>query len=96
MKTLLKLAALSAAVILAGCASVGPDYHPQKIAAPQLQGLDATQENSAQFQAAWWQQFNDPTLDALIQRAVANNLDLRVAVARLHASRALLSGARSD
>ncbi|MDQ6646808.1 MAG: TolC family protein [Pseudomonadota bacterium] len=96
MKTLLKLAALSAAVILAGCASVGPDYHPQKIVAPQLQGLDATQENSAQFQAAWWQQFNDPTLDALIQRAAANNLDLRVAVARLHESRALLSGARSD
>ncbi|MEP7184700.1 MAG: TolC family protein [Rhodanobacter sp.] len=96
MKTLLKTAALSAAMILAGCASVGPNYHPQKIAAPQLQGLDATQESSAQFQAAWWRQFNDPTLDALIQRAAANNLDLRIAVARLHESRALLSGARSD
>jgi len=96
MKSLLQIAALSAALILAGCASVGPNYHEVKPAAPQLQGLDAAQENNAQFQAAWWRQFNDPTLDALIQRAAANNLDLRIAVARLHESRALLSGAKSD
>jgi multidrug efflux system outer membrane protein len=96
MKTLLKIAALSAALILAGCASVGPNYHAVKPETPQLQGLDAAQENNAQFQAAWWKQFNDPTLDALIQRAAANNLDLRIAVARLHESRALLSDAKSD
>ena len=100
MKSLLKIAALSAALatalVLAGCASVGPDYHPVKPATPQLQGLDAAQENTAQFQAAWWKQFNDPTLDALIQRAAANNLDLRIAVARLHESRALLSNAKSN
>jgi multidrug efflux system outer membrane protein len=96
MKTFLKVAALSAALALAGCASVGPDYHAAKIAAPQMQGLDAAQENNAQFQAMWWKQFNDPTLDALIQRAAANNLDLRIAVARLHESRALLSDAKSD
>jgi multidrug efflux system outer membrane protein len=96
MKTLLKIAALSAAIILAGCASVGPDYHHATLQAPQLQGLDAAQENNAPFQAAWWKQFNDPTLDALIQHAAANNLDLRMAVARLRESRALLSGAQSD
>lgn len=96
MKSLLKIAALSAAMILAGCASVGPDYHAVKPATPQLLGLNATQESSAQFQAAWWKQFNDSTLDALIQRAAANNLDLRIAVARLHESRALLSGAKSE
>jgi multidrug efflux system outer membrane protein len=96
MKPLLKIAALSAALILAGCASVGPTYHEVKPAAPQLQGLDAAQETSASFQAAWWKQFNDPVLDALIQRAAVNNLDLRIAVAHLHESRALLSNAKSD
>ncbi len=100
MKSLLNIAALSAALVtvlvLAGCASVGPNYHEVKPTAPQLQGLDAAQENTARFQAAWWKQFNDPTLDALIQHAGANNLDLRIAVARLHESRALLSGAKSD
>ena len=94
MKTLLKIAALSAAMILAGCASVGLDYHQVQPTTPQLRGLDAAQESNTQFQAAWWKQFNDPTLDALIQRAAANNLDLRIAVARLHESRALLSNAK--
>jgi len=96
MKTLFKIAALSAALMLAGCASVGPDYHPEQPTTPRLQGFDAAQESHAQFQAAWWKQFNDPTLNALIQRAAANNLDLRMAVARLHESRALLSNAKSD
>ena len=96
MKTLLKIAALSAALILAGCASVGPDYHRVPPTTAQLQAFDAAQETHAQFQAAWWKQFNDPTLDALIERAARNNLDLRIAVARLHESRALLSSAKSD
>ncbi|RAN75798.1 RND transporter [Bacillus sp. SRB_336] len=96
MKTMLKVVALAAALALAGCASVGPNYHEVKPAAPQLQGLDAAQENNTQFQASWWKQFNDPVLDALIQRAAANNLDLRIAVARLHESRALLSGSKAD
>ena len=96
MTVVVRSTLLAAAIALAGCASIGPDYHAEKLAAPQLQGLDAAQESNAQFQAAWWKQFNDPTLDALIQRAAANNLDLRIAVARLHESRALLSGAKSD
>src|SRR5690606_36663469 len=96
MTVVVRSTLLATAIALAGCASIGPDYHAEKIAAPQLQGLDAAQESNAQFQAAWWKQFNDPTLDALIQRAAANNLDLRIAVARLHESRALLSGAKSD
>jgi len=96
MKTMLKTVALTAALALAGCASIGPDYHQTKPATPQLQGLDPAQESQVPFQAAWWKQFNDPVLDALIQRAAANNLDLRIAVARLQESRALLSGAKSD
>jgi multidrug efflux system outer membrane protein len=96
MTAVFRVSLLAAALALAGCASVGPNYHEVKPASPQLQGLEATQESNAQFQAAWWKQFNDPTLDALIQRAAANNLDLRMAVARLHESRALLSSAKSD
>ena len=96
MTAVFRVSLLAAALALAGCASVGPNYHEVKPAAPQVQGLEATQESNAQFQAAWWKQFNDPTLDALIQRAAANNLDLRMAVARLHESRALLSSAKSD
>lgn len=94
-RSLSTMMALAAAVVLAGCASVGPDYHAPHPAAPKLQGIEAGQESAAKFQAAWWKQFNDPTLDALIRLAAANNLDLRVAVSRLRASRARVSGARS-
>ena len=36
----------------------------------------------------WWQQFNDPTLTALVKEAVKTNLDLRIAEARLRQARA--------
>lgn len=94
-RSLMKMAALVAAVVLAGCASVGPDYRMPHPAAPTLQDLQAGQEHAAAFQAAWWKQFDDPMLDALIRHAAANNLDLRIAVARLRASRAQLGVARS-
>jgi outer membrane protein, multidrug efflux system len=35
----------------------------------------------------WWKQFNDPTLDSLIDRAVAGNLDLQAAVLRIEEAR---------
>ena len=96
MIALLRSTALLAALALAGCVTVGPDYHKPATPVPQLQDLDAARENAAHFQAEWWKQFGDPTLDALIQRAAANNLDLRIAVARLDESRALLGGAKSQ
>jgi multidrug efflux system outer membrane protein len=87
---------LFAALALAGCASVGPNYQTPHTAPMQVQGLDAAHEKSTAFQAQWWKQFGDPTLDALIDKAAANNLDLRIAVARLAESRALLGGAKSQ
>ncbi|HET7662307.1 MAG TPA: TolC family protein, partial [Rhodanobacteraceae bacterium] len=89
-------AALIAALALAGCAAVGPNYKAPTLPVPKLQGVDATRESNANFQAAWWKQFGDPTLDALIQRAAAGNLDLHIALARLHESRAMLGGAKSQ
>lgn len=96
MNFLIRSMALLGALVLASCASVGPDYRAPHTAPMQVLGLDAARENAAAFQARWWQQFDDPVLDALIQRAAANNLDLRIAVAHLAESRALLGGARSE
>lgn len=92
----LRSTALFAALALAGCVSVGPDYKTPTTAPATVQNLDAARESNAPFQASWWQQFNDPTLDALIQRAAKGSLDLRIAQARLAESRALLGTAKSD
>lgn len=96
MTRFIRNTALFAALALAGCASVGPDYKTPATPTATVQGVDAARESAAQFQATWWKQFNDPVLDALIQRAAKGSLDLRIAEARLKESRALLGTARSD
>src|SRR4029077_9373228 len=45
--------------------------------------------NTAAPATQWWRTFNDPRLDSLIERAVKQNYDLRIASARLREARAL-------
>jgi multidrug efflux system outer membrane protein len=44
----------------------------------------------------WWTNFNEPPLTALIDEALANNLDLQVAMARIDAARAQVTLARGS
>ncbi|HLH54444.1 MAG TPA: efflux transporter outer membrane subunit [Verrucomicrobiae bacterium] len=83
--------------LLSGCA-VGPNYHPPQTAAPANWSeplLGGTTNSNAQV-VEWWKTFNDPELDSLIQRAVKANYDLRLALGRLHESRATRAGAVAD
>lgn len=96
MTRFLRNTALFAALALAGCVSVGPNYKTPSTPPANVQNVDAAHESNAQFQATWWKQFNDPVLDTLIQRAAKGSLDLRIARARLAESRALLGTAKSD
>jgi multidrug efflux system outer membrane protein len=96
MTRFIRNTALFAALALAGCASVGPDYKTPATPAANVQGVDTARESADQFQAQWWTQFNDPVLNALIQRAAKGSLDLHIAVARLNESRALLGSAKAD
>jgi NodT family efflux transporter outer membrane factor (OMF) lipoprotein len=79
-------------IIVSGCA-VGPDYHAPAISTPKAWhtalrgGLNDTPADTAQL-ANWWNTLNDPLLVQLIQAAVANNLDLKQAQARLREARA--------
>ena len=43
---------------------------------------------SSEQLAAWWQQFNDPTLDQLIDTALQNSPDIQTALSRIAESRA--------
>jgi multidrug efflux system outer membrane protein len=81
--------ALFASALLAGCVKVGPDYaRPQMPAAAQYRFVDAPQAESL-ADAGWWTVFDDPILQALIREALANNLDLRAAAARVERNRPL-------
>src|SRR5215203_6207516 len=90
------LLTVGAAPSLAGCAAVGPNYvRPQVPTPPAYRFVEGTTEAQSLADAPWFQVFDDPALQALIRDAIANNLDLRVAVARLEEARARAGIARS-
>jgi len=84
---------------LSAC-TVGPDFQkpetrqiaewskPSKVAASQ-----AVTETMSE---RWWEVFNDPKLSALSQRALTDNLDLKLASSRLQQSRAVRQVVTAD
>ena len=92
-----RLSAIVAAAVLAGCA-VGPNYQAPDIAPPfAYHGATALAardgEAPALELAQWWRGFDDPELARVVDRTMAQNLDLaasqeRVAQARAAAARA--------
>jgi NodT family efflux transporter outer membrane factor (OMF) lipoprotein len=94
------ITALVLLAILGGCASVGPDYvRPDTKAAdqwhtPLTAGLSPAADPGVL--ASWWTTLGDPSLSRLVERAVAGNLDLRKARARVRQARANRSVATAD
>ena len=90
--------------VLSGCAAVGPNYTLPSDAAvnrPQAQAsFDATAQTTALTQTAlpdhWWRLYQDSTLDALIEKALTHNTDLRSAQANLERVQAQLQDARAQ
>ncbi len=86
--------------VLTGCA-VGPDYKRPDTALPDKwhQAPEAVQTEGSLSQLAdlaWWTQFNDPVLTALVEEAFANNKDLRVAFARVEEAQGAFTSTRSQ
>lgn len=80
-------------VLFAGCQPVGPDYtsppfKTQDVWNTELrQGLTADSPSPEKL-ARWWKVFDDPVLTELISQTVDNNLDIKLAVAKIKESRA--------
>lgn len=72
---------------LAGCAAPLPKLLPPVPA--QWQHAVASDRPRPTDLHGWWHAFADPELDALVDRALAGNLDVAQAVERLRAARAL-------
>ena len=82
-----------AAALLAGC-TMGPDYVRPKVDAPAAFRFEpATAAESAN--TAWWKQFGDPVLDQLIDTALANNLNIKIAAANVEQALAVITQTRS-
>lgn len=83
---------------LSACTILGPDFHTL-----EAKNLPESWKNSAsgseseseieqamQATAQWWKQFNDPTLNVLVERANNQNLDIEAAGLRILQARLIL------
>jgi NodT family efflux transporter outer membrane factor (OMF) lipoprotein len=89
-----RAALLAVCALLFGCAA-GPEYQKPALDMPTAWKVDspwreANPEDGA-AKGPWWQAFGDPELDALEERAGANNPALAIANARLTQARATLA-----
>ncbi|MGZ8312792.1 MAG: efflux transporter outer membrane subunit, partial [Allosphingosinicella sp.] len=85
---------LPAALLLAGCTTVGPDYRAPEAASLSVPdsyygaGPSAAAAPAAPAPLArWWERFDDPLLAGLVDEATAGNIDLAVAASRLTQAR---------
>jgi len=88
---------LAAALPLAiGCTTLGPNYsRPTLPSPPQYRFVEGTSQAQSLADTPWWQVFDDPQLQALLREALANNLDLQIAIARVEEARARAGVAKS-
>jgi multidrug efflux system outer membrane protein len=111
MKTMIA-SALAAMLLLAGCAAprfkqpaVATPAAFKESQAPAAGAFRTAADGStwklaqpaeSQPRGEWWRAFHDPSLDALISEATANNQNVSVAAARLRQARAIAGIAEAD
>src|SRR5205085_74298 len=86
------VAAITALLVMA-CA-LGPDYHRPETKVPAAFRFEPTATTESFADQGWWQVYQDPTLQSLIREALDNNLDVRIAAARIEQARAVLGSTR--
>jgi len=88
------------ALLLAGCASIGPEESRRGVADPAAlaaqQTLAGVKLSAAGWpEGAWWRALGDPQLDALVERGLAGHPSVAVARARLARAGAVARAAES-
>jgi outer membrane protein, multidrug efflux system len=68
-------------VFTSGC-MVGPDYQRPQIDTPQTWRVE-DKNVQAVINTAWWEQYNDPVLNELVQSGLQENKDIKIATARI-------------
>jgi multidrug efflux system outer membrane protein len=69
------------AALVAGC-TVGPDYERPAVETPTDWRVSYTSAVEV-ANTRWWEQFGDPVLNELVETAIRENLDVRIAAARV-------------
>ena len=91
---LLRLAPLALAALLAACASTGTLPPAAQLRPASELGLQPG-GGAPLVATTWWTAFDAPGLDALVQRALADNPNLKTAAARVERAAAAVAGAEA-
>ncbi|PYR34704.1 MAG: hypothetical protein DMF93_23000, partial [Acidobacteria bacterium] len=84
------------ASIVAGCAPVGANYARPEMRSPsEFRFVQEPAQAQSLADLPWWEVFDDVALQTLVWEAVSNNLDVRVAAARVEEARARAGIAKS-
>ncbi len=80
-----------AALFLSGCQSIWPDYLRPKVDVPERY-VEVNQQSQVNDQISnhWWTMYQDQTLNALVEKALQNNKDIKLAVARIEEADAVM------
>ncbi len=78
---------ISVLLFFSGC-KVGHRYHRPNIPLPDKFAQQCQASDKADL-AKWWTFFQDPYLNTLIEKALANNYDMRIAIEKIKEMRAL-------
>ncbi|HEX6767414.1 MAG TPA: efflux transporter outer membrane subunit [Polyangiaceae bacterium] len=90
-----RVLALAACLSSAACAA-GPDYERPKVASPTSWRTGGPAVEASLANVAWWDLFKDEKLRALIDIALHENKDLKIAVERIEEARANYGIAKAD
>jgi multidrug efflux system outer membrane protein len=88
------LLAVVLALLAAACTVHKPYESPAT--APPATPPDPALFRTEPYNARWWQQFEDPVLQALVARALTSNYDIQAAVARVEQARAIFDDVALD
>ena len=81
-------------LVLAGC-MLGPDFEVPEVDVPE-RFLDEETAGKSIANMPWWEVFQDKELQNLIETALAQNLDISIAVSRIAEARAALGFVKAD
>jgi outer membrane protein, multidrug efflux system len=91
-----KLVCLALAFLMVAGCTVGPNYKRPAVTTPVTYYTDPSPQSNAIADLSWWELFKDPVLQSLIQEALKNNYDVRIAAARVEEERAQIGVTRSQ
>jgi outer membrane protein, multidrug efflux system len=80
-------------ILLPGCVLLGPDYQRPSFALPEFFSRDDANQSAGNMMATdspWWELYRDPVLNDLVSKALVNNTDIKLAVARIEEADAFM------